>query len=276
MSIVLLGFLVDSYFYQSPTLTWINFARINFFQNISSFYGISQWHYYLSIAVPAIALSLLPLSLCGLFKHRFLLFTALGMIVMNTISPHKEIRFIYPISPLLIICASKTLHNIHKWRRAIVSILIVTNLLMFLVFGLLNQHGSIVVMRVLRKHKPSSVYFAMPCHSTPFQSHLHLPNATLRFITCEPPVFVDKSKLIHYEDETDLFTKDPIKFIKYANITEDYIVVYDALLQKHPNMFDNKAKRIFYEEVERVWNGGCCVSDERRKGDIVLLKKTGK
>lgn len=276
LSIILLGFLTDSYFYHSPTLAWLNFARINFFQGISSFYGISQWYYYLTVAVPAIALTLLPLSVYGLFKHRFLFFTALGMIVLNTLTLHKEIRFLYPISPLLIVCASKALHNIRKWRKAIMAMLIVTNLLMFLVFGIVNQRGSIVIMRVLKEHKPSSVYFAMPCHSTPFQSHLHLPKAKLRFITCEPPVSLPTSKSMHYEDETDAFTKDPAKFIKSANIMEEYVVVYGALLRTNPNLFDNKAKGIYYVEVERVWNGDWCVGDERRRGDIVLLKKTRK
>lgn len=219
---------------------------------------------------------MLPLCLHGLSKHRFLLFTAIGMIVLNTLSLHKEIRFLYPISPLLIASASKTLHSIRRLKKAIITVLVITNLLMFIVFGMINQRGSIIIMKVLKERKPSSVYFAMPCHSTPFQSHLHLPKAKLRFITCEPPISLQGSKLIHYQGETDIFIKDPIKFIKHANVTEEYVVVYDVMLQSHPRLFDNETNGIRYVEVTRIWNGGWCVTDETRMGDIVLLKKTRK
>ena len=126
-------------------------------------------------------------------------------------------------------------------------------------------------MRALREHKPASVYFAMPCHSTPLQSHLHLPKAKLRFITCEPPISMSIDKLIHYRDETDVFTRDPVKFIKNANVTEEYVVVYDGTIASTSRLFDNNAK-CNYVEVERVWNGPF-VMDERRKGDIVLLRR---
>lgn len=31
----------------------------------------------------------------------------------------------------------------------------------------------------------ASIYFLMPCHSTPFYSHVH-ENVTMKFISCEP------------------------------------------------------------------------------------------
>jgi hypothetical protein len=85
-------------------------------------------------------------------------------------------------------------------------------------------------------------------------------------------VSVSKDKLMHYEDETDVFVKDPVKFIKNANVTEDFVVLYDSLWQSHPNLFDNSTNRTYYVEVERVWNGWFMM-DERRRGDIVLLRR---
>jgi len=61
-----------------------------------------------------------------------------------------------------------------------------------------------------------SIGFLMPCHSTPWQSHLHNPQldhpGKLWAIGCEPPLLgqdIDK-----YKDQTDVFYESPLEYLK--------------------------------------------------------------
>ncbi len=72
-----------------------------------------------------------------------------------------------------------------------------------------------------------SVAFLMPCHSTPWQSHLHLEaledagdgglannsgdRGKLWFITCEPPG--PSQDMQSYQDVSDVFYADPVSFL---------------------------------------------------------------
>ncbi|XP_076462738.1 GPI alpha-1,2-mannosyltransferase 3-like [Babylonia areolata] len=99
-----------------------------------------------------------------------------------------------------------------------VVVLAVSNLLPLLYFSLIHQRGTLDVMNFLhhatatsrQSHQQGappprmSVLFLMPCHSTPFYSHLHT-NVSLTFLTCEPNL----RHLPNYTDEADLFYQDP-------------------------------------------------------------------
>lgn len=60
--------------------------------------------------------------------------------------------------------------------------------------GQIHQRGPTDLMPKLQEisrtykdegNNRASIYFLMPCHSTPFYSHIH-ENVTMKFISCEP------------------------------------------------------------------------------------------
>ena len=61
-----------------------------------------------------------------------------------------------------------------------------------------------------------SIGFLMPCHSTPWQSHLHNPQldhpGKLWAIGCEPPL--QGQDIDKYEDQTDVFYESPLVYLK--------------------------------------------------------------
>lgn len=301
-AIALSGFILDSSIYGEYTISWLNFARVNFFNRISDFYGISSWHYYLTAALPTIAFTQLPLFLHGLTKQPYVALLLSGMILLNTLTPHKEIRFLFPASPLIIACAARSLSTMRRHRRLLIALLVLSNLVMFFIFGKGFQPGAIAILRILKRQDRlpdtlvRSVTFLMPCHSTPWQSHIHVPRLRPYFLPCDPPGYGKStapydsplarlsrlppehswkwkwSQVRHlqpprqFTDESDWFAKDPKFYLASRSIErEQYLIVYKGWYDAHKELLPQ------HEEAGRAWNGWI-ETDPRRAGDILLLK----
>ena len=102
-----------------------------------------------------------------------------------------------------------------------------------------HQRGTIDVMPALANiartykdefNQPAKIFFMMPCHSTPFYSHIHY-NVTMRFLTCEPNL----KGVENYQDEADQFYVDPMKWIRShlpvhpRSALPSHVVVFDIL-----------------------------------------------
>jgi phosphatidylinositol glycan class B len=95
-----------------PPYQWLNF---NINQDLAVFYGRNDWHYYLSQGLPLLLTTYLPFALVAILHAtslptsdiRFLL-TVTIFTTLSTLSlvSHKEVRFIYPLLPLLHILAA--------------------------------------------------------------------------------------------------------------------------------------------------------------------------
>ncbi|KAK3692421.1 glycosyltransferase family 22 protein [Podospora appendiculata] len=105
-------------FWTFPPYTWLYF---NISQSLAVFYGQMPWHYYLSQGIPLLTTSFLPFALVGLYKStstskslpvpqsnvlKTLAFAVLTMLGALSIISHKEVRFIYPLLPILHILAA--------------------------------------------------------------------------------------------------------------------------------------------------------------------------
>lgn len=152
--------------------------------------------------------------------------------VLSFIS-HKEVRFLYPILPFLhVICAgplSRFLSSCARpSRRAIIAFLLLVNFLIAAYVSQVHQHGVIDVLHYLRhKHENrnnlssysaasspahidnTTVGFLMPCHSTPWRSHLVYPELQAWALTCEPPLTIPLAERATYLDEADEFYINP-------------------------------------------------------------------
>ncbi|EKV07753.1 GPI mannosyltransferase 3 [Penicillium digitatum] len=163
--------------------------------------------------------------------------------VLSLIS-HKEVRFIYPLLPCLHILAAPPLEQFfspaiysrtnprHTPRRLILIFLVLVNVVIALYTTLYHASGTLDVLSYLRQqHQAHSVPtpkrrsnsisevgisagFLMPCHSTPWRSHLVYPTISAWALSCEPPIDLNATQKAVYRDEADQFYDDPDQFLR--------------------------------------------------------------
>ncbi|KAG8414986.1 glycosylphosphatidylinositol anchor biosynthesis [Metarhizium acridum] len=101
-------------FWTFPPYNWLNF---NISKSLAVFYGRNPWHYYLSQGIPLLCTTSLPFVLWGLYKPgslstnerntlRVLSSTVFTTVAALSLISHKEVRFIYPLLPILNIVAA--------------------------------------------------------------------------------------------------------------------------------------------------------------------------
>ncbi|PLW47056.1 hypothetical protein PCASD_03938 [Puccinia coronata f. sp. avenae] len=176
-------------------------------------------------------------SLAQLTRLRSARVAVLGTMVGLSLLKHKEFRFIQPLVPLFNCFAARAMvNNYIKHRQAHPATSPTTDLsplerllaarpigfiLRALIslaaaFYLLSFHyraqvSVIHYLRHLPDHELRSVGFLMPCHSTPWQSHLHKPHLAsngsqerLWMLTCEPPLIpFQNSSLVGSEHQAN-------------------------------------------------------------------------
>ncbi|KAH8117385.1 Alg9-like mannosyltransferase family-domain-containing protein, partial [Phellopilus nigrolimitatus] len=226
---------IDSCYFGKPIFTPLNFVLTNL-SSISSFYGQSPWHYYLTQGLPILLNISLPYFAIGVWsalrtgpKHQnTLLSLILWTITVYSFLGHKEWRFIHPLLPLTYVISAKSLVDYdyrYKPLRHTVNPLWSGKLAILLLGGLsgiyvMRFHGSaqVDVILYLKSLEPSvlrSAGFLMPCHSTPWQAFLHKPHLTggrLWALGCEPPLSGQNSST--YRDQTEMFYVSPIDYLR--------------------------------------------------------------
>lgn len=183
-------------------------------------------------------------------------FTVLVMVCTLSLISHKEVRFIYPLLPILHILlaphtstffnfasipapssgglgdrAKPTLCTPATFRRGLLIALGITNVAIAMYTSLVHQRGVVDVLAFLRNdyerlhlsikgellsiENETFAAFLMPCHSTPWRSHLVYPNLHAWALTCEPPLDIPAGtpERMNYRDEADRFFDNPEKFL---------------------------------------------------------------
>jgi GPI mannosyltransferase 3 len=118
--ILLVSGVSDRLYYGEWTFPPYQFLNFNVNQDLAVFYGRNDWHYYLSQGLPLLLTTYLPFTLVGLWSSaslpagniRFLL-TTTALVTLATLSliSHKEVRFIYPLLPLLHVLTAPTISS---------------------------------------------------------------------------------------------------------------------------------------------------------------------
>ncbi|KAJ3323239.1 hypothetical protein HDV06_002006 [Boothiomyces sp. JEL0866] len=221
---------IDYLFYKRFIFVHWEFLKINVVEKISLFYGSHPFHWYFTQGIPLVVFTFLPFAIYGVsklrsFEKKNIFYMCIFVCLALSLQAHKEFRFLMPILPPMMVYAGRGLHYIQKSDKRLsrggpksmlirsLFFIISTNLLIGYYFSRYHKSGVLQVAKYLRhqayKGRVKSVLFLMPCHSTPFYSHMHL-NIPMRYITCEPPIHQNKTV---YRDETDLLYQDPSKFI---------------------------------------------------------------
>ncbi|CAL1604053.1 unnamed protein product [Knipowitschia caucasica] len=233
----LISTMIDCLFYGKWTFVQFNFIKMNIFHGVADFYGSHPWHWYFTQGFPAVIGPHLPLFLHGstvaFRRYKILLATITWTLIVYSLLPHKEFRFIYPVLPLCMIFCGISLAGLKVWQRTVAVFLVVSNLLPALYTGLIHQRGTLDVMGHLQSlcdlHENNlqpNVLFLMPCHSTPYYSHLHCP-INMRFLEC-PPNLGDG-----YVDESAIFYDNPLQWLRasfpYKSSLPSHIIMFDVL-----------------------------------------------
>lgn len=261
--------LIDRLFYGVWAFPIFQFLYVNVAQSIAIFYGHNDWHYYLSQGYPLLLTTALPFGLHGLYNAlrratasasrrnaiKFQLATvSIVMPAVLSIIAHKEVRFIYPLLPMLHILTAESVcsvflpaitssNNTYSPRRLILLFLVFANIFIAYYTTCVHATGSIEVLSFLRsrheahqsnrstplipntlfgqpepitdaQQRNMSVGFLMPCHSTPWRSHLVYPSIEAWALSCEPPVGLNEVQKGVYLDEADEFYANPNDFLQ--------------------------------------------------------------
>lgn len=315
ISTVACNALIDYYFYGSFVLPVFRFLKFNLTTSLSSFYGVAPWHFHVAQSLPIILGYSIPLFAYGMLtpqtKKKFPHFwmnpyvqvktVIVFNLVIYSLLQHKEFRFIYPLQPLFILISSVSAINILDRFKAnqnklknLTYALSFISVLVACILNLLLEGGVISV--VIDLHKGSDIHsigFIMPCHSTPWQSHLHRNDInTLWSISCDPPLHLlddsdAQNKLLLYMDRSDYLYENIPKFIhnNFPPLTSplneglekefryewpQYLIIFEHLDDAFMKSFLQGTP---YVQSTRYFNT-FSHWDHRRRGDVIVYKRT--
>lgn len=104
---VVLCILLDSWFYGEFVIAPFNYFKYNILYDVVSSFGVSPWYYYWEqlLVRPSmligIILLLSTIVLCIYMSNNIIVWAFLPFILIHTLIPHKEYRFMFPIFNLL-------------------------------------------------------------------------------------------------------------------------------------------------------------------------------
>ncbi|KAJ1965520.1 glycosylphosphatidylinositol anchor biosynthesis [Dipsacomyces acuminosporus] len=251
-----------------------NFYVFNVKEGLATWFGESSPFYHLVVSIPIMFTSMLPFVLHGIYiAYRNgtvpldpAIVAALASLVFSLVG-HMEYRFLFPLLPIGFLYAAASLQSL----RGVADVM-----------AYLRQRAG--------KGEVESIGFLMPCHSTPFYSHLH-KNIPMWFLSCEPPL--TKAELATHYCEADDFEQNPSAFLDsiFASKASASSALQSHLGNPHPKpgsprplpshfvLYSCMADRINahlarfgYGECARFFNTYFS-GDSRRAGDVLVYCK---
>ncbi|PKI82369.1 Gpi10p [Malassezia vespertilionis] len=231
------GVALDTLYYGQRIVTPYLFVRENLFKNLAVFYGRHPWHWYFTQGIPVLTTVLFPWSMIGWYKSLSgnvhpkwdaaslctLAWLSLWTTCLYSFLSHKELRFLQPLVPWFTLFAANAWRALPKLVRG----LLLIQLPLLVYAAAFHCTGQVQVMAYLHMLPPKqTVGFLMPCHSTPWQSHMHARHLEMSefdeelisgdtgrawFLTCHPP---RRTNARTYWDQTDFFYEDPVRYMK--------------------------------------------------------------
>jgi len=319
-AVLSLSLAFDRAFYGQWTLPPLRFIYFNVVQSLAVFYGRNRHDYYLTEGLPLLLTTALPFAAAGMWQaliqpdrmgiRSALAWTVATSVVALSLISHKEVRFLFPLIPMIHVLAAEPLAEFFgpafrspwraKARLAVLLVIVFANLGIGYYTAYIHQRGVIDVMHYLQEQQEArfsltngsagqsgiSMGFLMPCHSTPWRSHLVHPEIRAWALTCEPPLTLSLAERQGYLDEADVFYLDPVAWLRknmlapsdvrdgvasggtMNNTTRawpEYLIFFEQLEKFLQSMDVEK----YYAECWRGFNTHWH-DDWRRKGDVVV------
>jgi phosphatidylinositol glycan class B len=119
IGVLAIGFFIDRWLYGVYSITLYNYFYVNIVQGVASNYGVSPWYYIILYIIrwpgPLGIFIFAAIVILLIYKPKsLLLWSTLPFLVVHSIIPHKELRFLYPIAnlvPLLLVLAYQEVAN---------------------------------------------------------------------------------------------------------------------------------------------------------------------
>ncbi|KAF4123162.1 GPI mannosyltransferase 3 [Geosmithia morbida] len=313
-------------FWTFPPYNWLYF---NISKSLAVFYGRNPWHYYLLQGLPLLCTTSLPFVLVAVYRQgvaapsptvpspssrnmlRAMLCAAGVTVLALSLISHKEVRFIYPLLPILNILAapfaasfftratsSAPADQVPRLRhRRCLYLALGVNILLAGYLSSFHQPAPLSVIQHLRDkytdlHPPTDpgrepglfALFLMPCHSTPWRSHLVHSSLDAYALSCEPPLHTlpGTAERDSYRDEADRFYDDPVAFLSgelfapghpHALQLPRYIVGFEGIKPWLDDFIANTPEGMATGMTLRpVWSGfnGLFNEDWRRAGKMIV------
>lgn len=242
---------LDSWAYGKFIITPWQFFEHNVINDIGSYYGVHSWHWYFSIGLPAIlGVTSIPFifAVVNTIKSPssyptrvWLLISIIFTLTVLSVISHKEFRFILLLLPMcLYICTD----YLRRWSMSAsqLSIWLMTalvfagNVFPIVYLSTTHQRGTLEVMpkleNIARNYRDNDgsnarFLFLLPCHSTPFYSHIHT-NITMDFVRCDPDM----------EKDYEIFQKTPDLWVR-RHVPEfprkgvpTHVILFDDIKEK--------------------------------------------
>lgn len=96
---------VDAITWSYPFQSFFRYFWVNVIEGRSELYGTEPWYWYLAILLAHLG-PILFLALLGVRRSPFLGWMAFTILASHSLLAHKEVRFIYPLMPILITLAA--------------------------------------------------------------------------------------------------------------------------------------------------------------------------
>ena len=233
IAVISISFMIglDSWYYGEFTITPLNFYHFNTTLNGSALYGTHPLYWYFMVGIPTVIGTMTPnlfyavkfihsmwnkpntekghhRTYFALISKLFPLICCLWTVMVFSLNPHKEFRFLSPVLPILMIYCGVGLFQVFRSypsiSKMVLILLATTNGFAGLYLSQFHQSAPIEVMQWLHKeiytkvevdfvyssYGDVTVAMVLPCHSTPHHSYLHLGDVDnhvdLRFLECDP------------------------------------------------------------------------------------------
>ena len=104
--ILIAGVVLDTWFYGERVVTIFNYFDTNIVQGRASYYGVLPWYQYLlyiveaPLAIVGIPILLALLALIYYDKKNVIIWTVVPFVVIHSLIPHKELRFLFQVANL--------------------------------------------------------------------------------------------------------------------------------------------------------------------------------
>lgn len=199
--VILIGVLIDRWFYGEYIITSWNYFDQNFMHGVAATFGVAPWYRILSyiISLPGIPIGMLIfLALLMLIVKRprdLLVWVIVPFLLAHIISPHKEGRFLFPLAnfvPLVLIMGFQEMEKwpgLAKYRRTFYypSVICFSLLVLINITGLFcagfkaADNGRMVISQYIHeKYKSRNIQLICAPNCSPYNPFPGLPETFYR------------------------------------------------------------------------------------------------
>ena len=191
-----------------PLCSPLQFFIRNIVNNVAVCYGSQPFLFYFYSCIPSL-LGPLILLFYKCYKEKLFVFAMIYTLLISFVS-HKEIRYLYSVLPFIVVAVGK------YQTRLFMCINVFIHVLAMIFFGQFHQVSQGTITNFVA-NDPVDTLFLMPCHSTPFYSHVHA-NISMKFLECPREGF----------SETKSFLSNPSSFVSNISSPWKQIITYES------------------------------------------------